>query len=60
MERQKEAYGYANASKLAAKLANDLKGLNSTARGFGIWLKYQVHLKRPLHHRLKHCNLKFF
>lgn len=56
MERQKEAYGYANASKLA----NDLKGLNSTARGIGIWLKYQVHLKRPLHHRLKHCNLKFF
>ena len=45
-ERMEKALGYedaaksaAGASTLAAKLANDLKGLNSTAGGFGILAK---------------------
>lgn len=46
IERQEKALGYADSAKsaadasvLAANLANDLKGLNSTAGGFGIFAK---------------------
>lgn len=46
IERQEKALGYADSAKsaadasvLAANLANDLKGLNGTAGGFGVFAK---------------------